>query len=101
MLSTWVEVADCGLVQANYYATPNGSALTTAQRAAINGQVQGFCTSWAGFLGASNPTTANNCGNGFPAALVSIIPRATPKAFAAIPTTTTHRCWALSSTLTE
>jgi hypothetical protein len=71
MLTTWIEVTDCGLVQANYYATPNGSALSTAKRTAINGQVQGFCTTWTGsFLGALNPKTPNNCGAGFPAALV-------------------------------
>ena len=71
MLTTWIEVTDCGLVQANYYATPNGSALSTAKRTAVNGQVQGFCTTWTGsFLGALNPKTANNCGTGFPAALV-------------------------------
>ena len=71
MLTTWIEVTDCGLVQANYYATPNGSVLSTAKRTAINGQVQGFCTTWTGsFLGALNPKTANNCGTGFPAALV-------------------------------
>src|SRR5438105_12276028 len=71
MLTTWIEVTDCGLVQANYYATPSGSALSTAKRTAVNGQVQGFCTTWTGsFLGALNPKTANNCGTGFPAALV-------------------------------
>ena len=71
MLSTWIEVTDCGLIQANYYATPNGAALSTAKRTAINGQVQGFCTTWTGsFLGALNPKTANNCGTSFPAALV-------------------------------
>ena len=71
MLTTWIEVTDCGLVQANYYATTNGAALSTAKRTAINGQVQGFCTTWTGsFLGALNPKTATNCGTGFPAALV-------------------------------
>jgi Tannase-like family of unknown function (DUF6351) len=71
MLTTWIEVTDCGLVQANYYATPNGSALSTAKRTAINGEVQGFCTAWTGsFLGALNPKTSTNCGTGFPAALV-------------------------------
>jgi hypothetical protein len=71
MLTTWIEVTDCGLVQANYYATPNGSALSTAKRTAINGQVQGFCTTWTGsFLGALNPKTPTNCGTGFPPALV-------------------------------
>jgi Tannase-like family of unknown function (DUF6351) len=71
MFTPWIEVTDCGLVQANYYATPNGAALSTAKRTAINGQVQGFCTTWTGsFLGALNPKTATNCGTGFPAALV-------------------------------
>jgi hypothetical protein len=71
MFTPWIEVTDCGLVQTNYYATPNGVALSTAKRTAINGQVEGFCTTWTGsFLGALNPTTATNCGTGFPAALV-------------------------------
>jgi len=88
MITTWIEVADCGLLQATatqaspggYYNRPGspGETLTQDQRVAINGHAAstgtlktGFCNSWTGsFLGASNPASANNCGGGFPAALV-------------------------------
>ena len=35
--TTAIEVMECGLLGARYYLTPNGSALTTAQRNAIDG----------------------------------------------------------------
>jgi hypothetical protein len=70
--TTFIEIADCGDLQAHYYLTGNGSALTTAQRAAINGHKgTGFCAAWiSAFLPAGDPTRAANCGSGFPAALV-------------------------------
>jgi hypothetical protein len=80
MITSWIEVADCGLLQATvaqrapggYYfrlGSP-GLLLTDAQRAAINGNIPGFCNAWTGsFLAASDPTRAN-CGAGFPAALI-------------------------------
>ena len=50
---------------------PNGSALTTAQRNAIDGHAgQGFCAAWNGaFLPSFNPANSGNCGSGWPAAL--------------------------------
>jgi Tannase-like family of unknown function (DUF6351) len=70
--TTFIEIADCGELQANYYTTPNGLTLTTAQRSAINGHKNtGFCAAWiSSFLPAGDPTRAANCGSGFPAALV-------------------------------
>ena len=70
--TTFVEIADCGDIQAHYYLTANGSALTTTQRAAINGHKNtGFCAAWISqYLPAGDPTRAANCGSGFPAALV-------------------------------
>jgi hypothetical protein len=70
--TTFIEIADCGDLQAHYYLTPNGTALTTAQRSAINGHKNtGFCATWISqFLPAGDPTRAGNCGSGFPAALV-------------------------------
>jgi hypothetical protein len=70
--TTFIEIADCGELQANYYTTANGSALTTAQRSAINGHKNtGFCAAWISqFLPAGDPTRTANCGSGFPAALV-------------------------------
>jgi hypothetical protein len=70
--TTFIEIADCGDLQAHYYLTTNGAALTTAQRAAINGHKNtGFCAAWiSAFLPAGDPTRAANCGTGFPAALV-------------------------------
>ena len=72
-LTPFIEIPDCGALQANYYANnPNGQALTAAQRSAINGHNNtGFCQVWiTSFLPAINPTLASNCGGGFPAALV-------------------------------
>jgi hypothetical protein len=70
--TTFIEIADCGELQAHYYLTPNGSALSTAQRSAINGHKNtGFCAAWiSAFLPAGDPTRAANCGSGFPASLV-------------------------------
>ena len=69
--TTAIEVMECGLLGARYYTTPNGSALTTAQRNAINGHAgQGFCAAWNGaFLPSFNPANSGNCGSGWPAAL--------------------------------
>ena len=71
-MTTFIEISDCGDLQAHYYTTPNGSALTTAQRSAINGHKNiGFCNSWiTSFLPAGDPARTANCGSGFPAALV-------------------------------
>jgi Tannase-like family of unknown function (DUF6351) len=69
--TTFIEIADCGVLQNKYYTTPNGSALTLAQRAAINGHLNtGFCNAWIlSFLNAGNPSVNGNCGSGWPAAL--------------------------------
>lgn len=67
-----LENQDCGLLNNRYYNTANGSQLTNEQRAAINGHLTvGFCQSWVNsFLTVGTPSNANNCGSGFPAALV-------------------------------
>jgi hypothetical protein len=72
--TTAIEVMECGLLAARYYATPSGAALTTTQRNAINGHAgQGFCAAWNGaFLPSFNPSNSGNCGAGgssWPAAL--------------------------------
>ena len=69
--STWIETKDCGLLN-NYYNTPQGSPLSAAQRAAVNGHLtSGYCTTWVNsFLGQFLPTNTNNCGFGFPASIV-------------------------------
>jgi hypothetical protein len=69
--TTAIEVMECGLLGARYYTTPNGAALTAAQRNAINGHAgQGFCAAWNGaFLPSFNPSNSGNCGSGWPAAL--------------------------------
>ena len=67
-LTPFIEIADCGDLQANYYANnPNGQALTEPQRTAINGHDNpGFCAVWVrSFLPAMDPTRAQNCA--FPA----------------------------------
>ncbi len=58
--TTAIEVMECGLLGARYFTTPNGSALSTAQRNAINGHAgQGFCAAWNGaFLRRSTRRTA-------------------------------------------
>lgn len=70
-VSTWIETKDCGLLN-TYYSTPQGSPLSTTQRAAINGHLtSGYCTSWVNsFLPQFLPTNTNNCGFGFPASIV-------------------------------
>lgn len=70
--TTFTEIADCGELQANYYLTANGSALTSTQRSAINGHKNtGFCAAWISqYLPAGDPTRASNCGSGFPSSLV-------------------------------
>ncbi len=70
-MTTFIEIADCGVLQNRYYATTDGSTLTTAQRAAINGHNNtGFCNAWiTSFLNAGNPSVNGNCGGGWPAAL--------------------------------
>jgi hypothetical protein len=70
-VSTWIETKDCGLLN-NYYSTPQGAPLSTAQRTAVNGHVSsGYCTSWVNsFLPQFLPTNTNNCGFGFPASIV-------------------------------
>jgi len=70
--TTFIEIADCGVLQDRYYrTTANGGALSLAQRAAINGHNNtGFCNAWiTSFLPAANPTRRQNCGANFPAAL--------------------------------
>jgi hypothetical protein len=71
-VSTWIETKDCGLLRGNYYLTPNGSLLSEAQRAAIDGHAtSAYCNSWVtSFLPQFLPTNTNNCGSGFPAAIV-------------------------------
>jgi hypothetical protein len=67
-LTPFIEIPDCGDLQANYYTNnPNGQALTPAQRSAINGHANtGFCAVWiTSFLPALDPTRAQNCA--FPA----------------------------------
>jgi hypothetical protein len=64
----FIEVPDCGDLQANYYVNnPHGQALTPAQRSAINGHANtGFCAVWiTSFLPALDPARAQNCA--FPA----------------------------------
>ena len=71
-VSTWIETKDCGLLRADYFATPDGSLLTEAQRAAISGHpTSNFCNTWVtSFLGQFLSTGAGNCGAGFPASIV-------------------------------
>jgi hypothetical protein len=71
-VSTWIETKDCGLLRADYFATPNGSLLTEAQRAAISGHPSSnYCNTWVtSFLPQFLPTNTGNCGAGFPASIV-------------------------------
>jgi hypothetical protein len=71
-VSTWIETKDCGLLRGNYYLTANGSLLSEAQRAAIDGHANSnYCNTWVtSFLPQFLPTNTNNCGAGFPAAIV-------------------------------
>ena len=70
-MTTFIEIADCGVLQNRYYATADGSTLTSEQRAVINGHNStGFCNVWiTSFLNAGNPSVNGNCGSGWPAAL--------------------------------
>lgn len=70
-MTTAIEVTDCGLLTGRYYSTANGSALSTAQRAAIDGHPSpNFCIAWVlSFLNFGNPSIASNCGSGWPSAL--------------------------------
>jgi hypothetical protein len=71
-VSTWIETKDCGLLRGNYFLTPDGSLLSEAQRAAIDGHANSnYCNTWVtSFLGQFRPTGAGNCGAGFPASIV-------------------------------
>jgi hypothetical protein len=76
----FIEVPDCGDLQANYYVNnPNGQALTPAQRSAINGHDNtGFCAVWiTSFLPALDPTRAQNCA--FPANYPLVYSKNNPK----------------------
>jgi hypothetical protein len=79
--TTFIEIADCGVLQNRYYATADGSTLTPAQRAAINGHLNtGFCNAWiVSFLNAGNPSASSNCGSGWPAALTYSTTSAPPR----------------------
>lgn len=69
-VSTWIETRDCGLL-AHYYETATGGPLTAEQRSAIEGKPSTYCTKWVGsFINPQIPTLPNNCGSGFPAAIV-------------------------------
>jgi hypothetical protein len=54
------------------FATPNGSLLSDAQRAAINGPANSnYCNTWVtSFLPQFLPTNSFDCGAGFPASIV-------------------------------
>lgn len=76
-----IEITDCGLLQATatqypgspgYYSRPGpGALLTAAQKAAINGHAStGFCNSWISAFGNFSNPRVNNCGPGFPTALL-------------------------------
>jgi hypothetical protein len=67
-LTPFIEIPDCANLQAHYYKdNPNGQALDTARRNAINGHDNaGFCGVWiTSFLPAMDPARAQNCA--FPA----------------------------------
>jgi hypothetical protein len=75
--STWIETTDCGLLAGHYFLTPNGSALTDPEKAAITGHPNlsgggaAYCNTWvASFINPQLPNIANNCGSGFPAGIV-------------------------------
>jgi hypothetical protein len=70
-MTTGIEIADCGVLQDNYYKTANGSTLTGVQMSAINGHLNtGFCAAWiSSFLPLLNPSRGANCGN-LPASVV-------------------------------
>jgi hypothetical protein len=69
-VSTWMETRECGLL-GQFYQTPNGSALTVAQRGALEGKPNAWCNTWlSSFINPQNPRLPNNCGSGFPPAIV-------------------------------
>jgi hypothetical protein len=69
-VSTWMETRECGLL-GQFYLTVNGSALSPAQRTALEGKPNAWCNSWiASFIAPQNPKLPGNCGAGFPAAIV-------------------------------
>jgi hypothetical protein len=76
-----IEITDCGLLQATsaqfpgspgYYSRPGpGASLTEAQKTAINGHMNtSFCNAWISAFGNFDNPRVNNCGAGFPAALL-------------------------------
>jgi uncharacterized tannase-like protein DUF6351 len=95
-LTPFIEIPDCGDLQANYYASnPHGQALTPAQRSAINGHDNtGFCAVWiTSFLPALDPTRAQNCA--FPANYPLVYSKNNPKGIRC--TVTDHVVSALGS----
>ena len=69
-VSTWMETRECGLL-GQFYQTANGSALTVAQRGALEGKPNAWCNTWlSSFINPQNPKLPGNCGAGFPAAIV-------------------------------
>ena len=79
-LTPFIEIPDCGDLQAHYYAaSPGGQALMPAQRFAINGHTNaGFCGVWiSSFLPSMDPTRAQNCA--FPANFPLVYGKDNPK----------------------
>jgi hypothetical protein len=69
-VSTWIETRECGML-ANYYQTPAGTTLTDPARDAIEGKPNAYCKTWvSSFINPQVPTLPNNCGPGFPPAIV-------------------------------
>jgi uncharacterized tannase-like protein DUF6351 len=69
-VSTWMETRECGLL-AQFYQTTAGSTLSVAQRSALEGKPNAYCNTWlTSFINPQNPKLPNNCGSGFPAAIV-------------------------------
>ena len=69
-VSTWIETRECGML-GKYYQTAAGAAVTVGQKAAIEGKPNTYCNTWiASFINPQSPSLPNNCGTGFPAAIV-------------------------------
>jgi Tannase-like family of unknown function (DUF6351) len=77
-VSTWLETRDCGILS-SFYLTPVGSAFVAANKDAIEGKPNAYCTAWVvSFITPQNPRNASNCaplqfgpgGFGFPASIV-------------------------------
>jgi len=70
-MTTFIEIADCGVLQNRYYATADGSMLKSEQRAAINGHNNNRLLPGVGSARFSrrNPSVQGNCGSGWPATL--------------------------------